>query len=403
MKMGTKFTFSPDSLLKERIQSEKIYQFIEEHVLQKKGPIVLPRLVGLIQNMKKENVVFLARDLSIFDIKLIMRGYPFFDAPWQARLNINYILIERFESWIGQAVWGLFQQECHDPIIQDLIKEIYKIDGGSFLKSSSTGTLSFVEVFQHPQGPLAGLGELLIRNNRPFRENLSLLNIREGSNLESYLLYYMLHKGFRSDWIITREGMHQIVNYLALYPKEIYSVLLQSYLEHRQIHQFHNEILSQALYIFKDPRQRPGEWTLLKEAVLEKVNSWLIHRELKTYFDRDNKRFEFWEKYSPYMEKVFKLDSPNIVFLYFKRFVVMEFGEEGAAHFYDKKGFEECILPILSSREFNQTQNVSKKESMIKITTPYVTGRLLFIKKLNHTKNWETNFAEFLKGHFNLS
>ena len=92
------------------------------------------------------------------------------------------------------------------------------------------------------------------------------------------------------------------------------------------------------------------------------------------------------------MEKVKPLKSPLVAFIYFKNFVVVEFGNMGAAYFYHREGFEKLIYPRINDYRFRNSRSESYREGKLKDTTIKSYDLDLFIIKLNHQGNWPHRF-----------
>ena len=124
------------------------------------------------------------------------------------------------------------------------------------------------------------------------------------------------------------------------------------------------------------------------------MKKWLYANELKKFFDSDinSDRFEYWKRFIDYMENVIPLKSPLVAFIYFSDFVVVEFGEMGAAYFYHREGFEKLILPRTKDYKFRNTSSKATKESMLKEQSKELNGLSLFINKLAHRGRWQRRF-----------
>jgi EH_Signature domain len=397
--MNNVFFYTPKNLQKERILTEEKYYLLENEIIQSRVQVVLPRLLKLMQLVQSERIKYISSRLKKMDIKVLMQEYPFLKENQETRMKINEILIDCYQLWIGKRVWASFQENCFDPIISQLLNALLYHDKEEILNIPEEDVYP---VLQHPKGIFYGIAEYVVSYTKGISEALSSLKIEQGSNLEVHLVMYLLQSNLNSDRIVNKEGAYEITRLLTMIPKENYLDLFSIYIQSRNSNHLQAEIMNQAINILSDPRVDVTNWLFLNEENLKKVKTWLFNNDLEIFFGEGNRRFKFWSNYNEFIEHTIKLVSPNVLFLYFKHFVVMEFGDGGAAYFYDKSGFEEKILPIIRSTKFLKNKNMSNKESMIKILNPYENGKALFLTKLSHTKNWEMNFSRYLEENFEL-
>lgn len=102
------------------------------------------------------------------------------------------------------------------------------------------------------------------------------------------------------------------------------------------------------------------------------------------------------------MQDVELVQDPMIAFIHFDNFVVVEYGQMGAAYFYHREGFEKIIRPISTSPTFRNSRSRSNKESMLKVPESSRAGVQLFIEKLgHHGRSWDDKFDSYMRQYLN--
>jgi hypothetical protein len=389
------FSFHPSKLLEERIDVEKKFSNLEESVVKIRSRMNLPKLLEKIRKVHMKDLSIFIETLSRMDIMLLIYEYPFREESHETKMKINEILTSKYISLVGTTAWNIFQHDINDSYLNNLIKRSYEKEKDTFLNIDNNFLEPMGRAIQDKDGIINGLVKYLVTTKHMFREVLSRWKIKKGSVLEGKLISNMLIKGLFSDFIVKRDGAENIAAILQQYPMEEYKKLIKIYIEARNRDGFNVVLMNQAIKRLLDPRERLDDWTFLSEAALAEVKKWLIGNKLKRFFENDSnsKRFDYWKRYIDYMEEVTPLKVPLVAFIYFKNFVVVEFGNIGnAAYFYHKDGFEEIILQRTHSSDFRNTRSIQKKESLLKEPESYYKGKKLFITKMAHSGNWQYRF-----------
>ena len=244
--------------------------------------------------------------------------------------------IGNYTSLVGKTAWMLFQQDIRVPYLQDLIKKSYWREKDTFLQIDEEFLQPMGKAFNQSGDLVHELAEVARKSKHRIKVTLTKWKVKQDSVLEESLVFQMLKKGISDDFIINRDGIGEITNFLKRYFTDYYKALMKFYIEARNRKDFHHTIMQEAIHRLYDPNERIDDWTFLSEKGLEQVKRWLMANELKKFFDNDanSKRFDYWKRYIDYMENVIPLKSPLVAVIYFKNFVVVEFGNIGAAYFY---------------------------------------------------------------------
>ncbi|QIZ08472.1 hypothetical protein HFZ78_18610 [Priestia megaterium] len=394
------FSFHPSKLLEERIEVEKKFSNVEEGILKIRIGDNLPRILDKIRKVEMKNLSKLIITLKKMEVLMLIYEYPFSNETHETRLKINEILMSRYTTLVGTTAWNLFQQDINDSYLMNLLKGSYSKEKDTFLNIDTNFLQAMGSAMVDKEGIINGLVKYLVTTKHSFKEVLAKWKVKKGSVLEEQLISAMLFKGLFSDFILKRDGTENIAEILNQYPMNEYKKLIKIYLEARNRDKFNIILLNQAIRRLQDPRVRKDDWMFLSEKALKEVEKWLLGNKLKKFFENDSnsKRFDYWKRYIDYMEDVTPLKVPLVAFIYFKHFVIVEFGNIGnAAYFYHKGGFEEIILQRTSSPEFRNTRSVSKKESLLKEQERFYKGKKLFITKMSHSVNWQSRFDDEMR------
>lgn len=397
------FFFRPKKLLEERMKIENKFKDAEKEIALLRSQIELPKLLNLIRATPFEEIAEWSKSLRKMDVLLLLYEYPYPEESDETKRKINHILTTRYVGIVGRTVWGLFQQDIVDLFLQDLIRSSYSIEKDTFLGLDEEMLLVFGVAMGNQEGIIEGLIPYLLTMNEKSNLVLKKWKVKENSVLEETLTRKMLIEGLSEDFIIHRDGMDYVIQQLDHYPLNDYKKLLQVYLEAREYTKFHPAIMRQAIQRLLDPREYEENWRFLSKEAFSRVLRWLFSHELKKFFEKDTNsiRFNYWKRFIDYMVNVTLLKDPFVAFIDFGPFVVVEFGNMGAAYFYHKEGFEEFILPLTKNR-FGLTRSTQRKEEMLKDKDLVKQGIKLFIDKLDHRGYWQRNFDLKMQQYLNL-
>ncbi|NGZ74080.1 hypothetical protein [Saccharibacillus alkalitolerans] len=393
-------SFKPEKLVNERLKIEQKYSGKETELIKRRGKVLLPKLLEKIRSTPEEQIEELCKSLKKVEILLLIyEGYPFPKETAETVNKINQILTNRYSVVIGRAAWGLFQHLYASPPLQDLLRRIYLLDQFSFLNLPEHVKVHMRLFLSNKRDLLGGLAQALIRSEMLIQKAFELLKVESKSKLEAELMRQMFIEGMVTDSFIKREGVDFITQVLNGYPMNIYKEVMKCYLENRKYDQFHFGLMKQAIERLRDPRERMTDWEFLGKSALEEVQRWLIQDKLKKLFenDLDNKRFNYWRRFIDYMQDVQLMQNPMIAFIYFENFVIVEYGNIGAAYFYHREGFDKVILSIARSYKFVNSRSHQSKEAMLKIPLADYKGIPLFIDKLNHVGRWQEKFDHYMR------
>jgi hypothetical protein len=391
------FTFTPTKLKTERTNVEKKFKDIEKDIAIGIGEKRLPELLERIRLTSIEELPALVKELTKVDIRILIYEYPFPNESKATRHKINEILTARYTSLVGRTAWELFQQDISDEFLQDLIRNAFPKEPETFV-GMSEGFLKVLKSASESSNSIVdGLVHTFLKSKMRAVELLKGLKVKEGSILEAEITRKMFLEGLQENFIIKRDGEDFVSSKLAQYHTNDYKELLKVYIEPRDYDEFHPSIMNDAIkFRLGDPRTKEEEWSFLSKDALSQVRKWVLRQNLEEIFaeDADNKRFNYWKRFIRYMDDVELLKEPKVAFIYFKQFVVVEFGNIGAAYFYHIEGFEKHIYPIKNSTRFRHTRSMQSRESMLKMKNEIFKGDKLFIDRLLHIpwNNWEPKF-----------
>ncbi|MED2971811.1 hypothetical protein P4361_05915 [Fictibacillus sp. B-59209] len=387
------FSFTPKKLVEQRVLVQTEFSDTEKNVMRKRSKINLPKLLEKIRTVSNRSFPDLIASLSRMDVLLLIYEYPFHEESNETRRRINEILSSKYTSLVGRTAWHLFQQDIKDAYLQDLVKKSINRERGFFLHIDEKFLRPLERSAEGNRNIIKELTNFLIHATYKTSQILSHWKVKEGSVLEDKLVFEMLSSSLHNDSILKRDGISCVAKILDKFPMNEYKSLIKIYIESRDHKSFHYELLNQAIQRLHNPTDRIDDWTFLTNQALEQINRWLMFNKLKKFFDSDtnSKRFDYWKRYIDYMESVMPLKNPFAAFIYFKNFVVVEFGEMGAAYFYHKEGFEEVIYPRINDYRF-KNRGKSARESMLKETDSVFSGYELFIVKMEHRGSWPYRF-----------
>ena len=395
------FSFKPQLLTDERIRVERKYKNKAADIIKRRGKMLLPKLLELIRSTPSEKIEELAQSLKKMEILLLIyEEYPFPNENQETVLKINKILTARYSNEVGKTAWGIFQHQVEEPMLQDLLRRVYQVDRFGFLLLEDPLQERLEHAIYHKDGIVQGLTSMLLSMDMRTKDIFNTLKVEAESKLEANLMKSILEQGLASDQLINRDGSEFIAKLLDKYPMDEYKILVKIYLEARKFNQFHNILIQQAVERLRDPRERLTDWEFLIEQALEEVKRWLIQKKLQIIFkdDQDNKRLNYWKRFIDYMQDVELIQDPMIAFIYFDKFVVVEYGKMGASYFYHRGGFNQIIHPISTSYQFRNSRSRTTKEGMLKVPEPTKSGIPLFINKLGHLGgNWTDKFDYYMR------
>lgn len=391
------FTFAPTKLKTERTKVEKKFKDIEKDIATGIGEKRLPELLERIRLTSIEELPSLVEELTKIDIRILIYEYPFPNEGKATRHKINEILTARYTSLVGRTAWELFQQDTSDGFLQDLIRKAYQKEPETFVGMSDGFLKVFKTVSESTNSIIDGLAPIFLNSKFRAVELLKGFKVKEGSLLEAEITKKMFLEGLQENFIIKRDGEGFVSSKLEQYHTNDYKEMLKVYIEPRDYEEFHPSIMNDAIkFRLGDPRTKEEEWSFLSKDAISQVKRWVLRQNLEEIFaeDADNKRFNYWKRFIRYMDDVELLKEPKVAFIYFKQFVVVEFGNIGAAYFYHIEGFGTHIYPIKNSTRFRHTRSMQSRESMLKIKDKEFKGDKLFIDRLLHipSNNWEPKF-----------
>jgi hypothetical protein len=391
------FNFTPKKLSEERAKIEKQFKDIDKDIAISRSHTLLPKLLERIRVTSLDKIDKLVATLSKIDIRLLIYEYPYPNEKEETRNKINKILTTKYTSIVGRTAWELFQHDITDLFLQDLIRDSYMNEPETFLGIKEDLLIPVQKAMKSSGSIIDGLVPYLLKSNLMVKKILDGWKVKGESVLEHALLKKMFLEGLHDNFIISRDGEEFVSRILEKFTMDDYKKVLKIYLENRSFEKFHTSILNDAIKLrFGDPRKNEDAWNFLSSEALTQVKRWVIRQNLEEIFasDPDNKRFNYWKRFIRYMDDVELLKDPKVAFIYFNKFVVVEYGNIGAAYFYHKEGFEKFILPIKDSPEFRR-KSTNVKESMFKDRSSEKNGIKLFINKLAHLGvMWTRRFDE---------
>ncbi|XEC95689.1 hypothetical protein AB6A23_03695 [Paenibacillus tarimensis] len=407
------YTFPPTKLRAAREVVEHRYGDVDKDNARRLAPYRLPKLLEFIRRTPTDELETWAVTLKKSDVMVLLYQYPYPDETQDTQRKVNIVLSKRFTSSMGRYLWGLFSHDYEHVYLQDLLRRVYPVDSYAFLNPGQDTREALVAALSNRSGIAYGLIPFFTTSKKHSKELLKSLQIKEDCPIEHFLLFEMLLAGLQYDVFIRREGEASIQRKLEKYPLEHYQQLMKVYLEARTYETFHGVILEEAIKRLHDPRERMVDWTFLSEKALSDVKRWLVVNELRKFFEGDNnRRFEYWKRYLHYIDNVTQLrgnGDPKVAFIYFRQFVVVEFGNIGSAYFYHREGFDNWILSRTTSHNFRR-RSTNVKESLLKETARTMRGDPLFINKEGHFGYYETwsrkftrHMQEYLAGNFDYS
>ncbi|SFC95255.1 hypothetical protein [Bacillus sp. UNCCL81] len=380
------FSYTPKKLVDERIRIENKFEEIDKEIPTVSGKVKLPDLLEEIRKTKLKEIESILSSFSKLDIRILMYEYPFSNEKHEDQIKINHILTALYRSEFGKIIWKLFQEDFSNEYLNSLLKSSYSKEREKFVGMSEKESLSFGEALENKTGIVNGLIDLALNSNDKLSKVFGQWKVVKESSLERKLIEGVLLKGVKSNKIFEAEKMKQIIEYLNKMPLNVYQNILKNYIEVREYKKFDDEILKNAINRLLNPKDDDKLWNFLEDTSMNKVKKWINQAKLKEVFeqDKDNKRFEYWKRFNDFFEDVEVIRDPLVAFMYFKDFVVVEFGIMGAAYFYHKTGFDELIYPRINSFKFRNSRSNSTKENMLKETITEYQGIELYINKLTH-------------------
>ncbi|MGQ7890671.1 hypothetical protein [Paenibacillus sp. WC2504] len=397
------YTFEPLKLKEQRVKVEKVFKDADQALAKQLSRNKLPKLLELIRQVSFDELETFAQQLKRMEVFVLLYDYPFKDESHETRRKINLILTYRYSVQVGKIAWGLFQQDPHDVFLQDFLRLIYNTDQFEFLVSEEKSNDTIRTALLERAGIVAGLITSLLTSTQPTQSQLGNLKVQQDSLLEKELLKGVLLGGLAQQSYVQRDGVDFIVGRLERYEMDEYKTLISVYLESRSFKEFDYALMTQAIKRLENPLERPMHWDVMSPSIMEQVHKWLLHNKMKQFFeqDEDNARFDYWKNYlnQDYILDVDVIKNPKAAFIYFERFVVVEFGIIGAAYFYHRVGFERIIKLESSLPEFRDGSK-SKREEILKRKNPFEQGLPLFIDRHGHHGfSWPQKFTMHMRNY----
>ncbi|WP_261303990.1 hypothetical protein [Paenibacillus andongensis] len=396
------YTFAPQKLKEQRTQVEKTFRDVDQAIAKQVSHSKLPRLLEQIRKVPFDSLDSFARELKRMEVLVLLYDYPFPNESHETRRKINLILSYRYSAQVGKTAWGLFQKDPHEVFLQDLLRLIYNVDQFEFVVTNEKIRETIRIALLDRAGIVTGLIGSMISSTISTKEQINHLKIQQDVLLEKELLKGIFLKGLAKPSFVQRDGVNYITEKLERFEMDEYKELLTVYVEFRSFKEFEYAVMNQAIKRLGNPLEKAMQWDFLTPTAMEQIQKWLLQNKLKQFFEQDenNTRFDYWKNYlnQDHILDVDVIKEPKAAFIYFNRFVVVEFGIMGAAYFYHKQGFEEIIKPLSNSYKFRNSGR-AKREDMLKRRYTEENGIPLFIDKHDHRGNWQPKFTQYMRNY----
>lgn len=375
------------TITKELVQKYKDYDQVPNNVLERK----LPNLIEAIKRLKtSEELKEFAKNLKDLEINIICTEYPYEKQDKVTVDKIIFILLERYNRIVGRRFWQHFQYILYDKNVVGMLKHAFQVEPNNFLSLSSNIREHYNRIFSlDDEGLIDRLAHAIGQEQRSIEDSYSDWKIEEGSTLYYVLWSKILELFIGSEWFVDVQGVEVIEDRLEHLNLKNYKKIINHYLDSYDYVDYHYQLFKQLINRLGDPRENLSRWNGFTEEVIEKVKKKLFEDDLYEFLDGE--RFEYWRKYTRYIDDIKIVKKPPIAAMYFGDFVVVEFENIGnAAYFYETEGFNKYLASKIKN-------NVH--ESLLK--DRYAD---YFIHRLSHSKNWVSRFdhymVNYLQGNF---
>lgn len=402
------FSFIPRKLREEREKLHNKYGDGEAYFPEEMKERFLSKLLNKIKKISFEDEIFKKFSLSLnkMEIRLLLYDFPFLNETESLNQKILKIFHFAYTSEIGINFWSRLQNNYANKDVLEFLCSVFKIEKENFLNLDTQSRKELNHLLD--DNFFNNLVLFFAQSNQSLMDNLIRFKLDEKRPLGREIIKQTILKTIVTDNVINKNGIPFILRYMSSYFEDDYKIFCKSYISNRKFDKFHYDIIKHMLTRLSDPRYKKEPWDFLDEYSIQQLINFLNLNDMKTFFeqDGDNERFNYWKKYFEIMKDFDLIKKGNILCMDFDQFVVVEFGNIGAAYFYHKRGFDKIIKPS-KKQQLSNAALISAYKNRIE----RLQGVPLFINRLTHYRNdmrsyWHEPFDaymnEYLRGNFNF-
>lgn len=185
--------------------------------------------------------------------------------------------------------------------------------------------------------------------------------LRLGLDIKKYFYLYCDKESY------IRSNPEVILDIIKSYNQKELLMFVENYVINVFFSEFDSKIMKYILEYNKMPENREIDffWKDVSEPVWNRCRKWYLDNLMKEHFD--GPRYNFWSQYIDYIKdfNVVRRNKRNqaIYFIYFNKFVVVEFDPIGAAYIYKLDIFKQRFGPF-ANESSSKSDNFFKDESI---------------------------------------
>jgi len=295
------------------------------------------------------------------------------------RRKAYQIINARFKKSYAKLIWNELQRYYMDKVYVNYTYMLYDNHKALFLADGLTDERAkLLKSILLDADPLRASLKYIERKRITIRKFLGMFNFDYNLNFGSDLRKYAYANC--SVILYSQEDEEDIVEILDKYDNTGLMAFVENYIGIVPYESLKEKIM----YKINDLKGKPIDtnrdmfWSGVSGKVKDKYRRWFLEKALKQNFDK--RRFYFWMGFIDYMEDVKVVEAKKQMFLYFPKFVAVEFGECGAVYIYDRNFFDEHMGMY--------TDIIYRSDSFFK-------DQERCIKRLEHRKKyWENKFHD---------
>ena len=390
------FSFQPSKLI--AVKDDIIKKFptkadIFKLKKRKAAEVNLEKLLAKIKETKLSNINFLADELRKHEIIALVNNYE--EIPNELLEKVNKIILYKYDRQLVDMLWNIYLEKHNNKDLISLMSSLLSKlesynDKEKILKiifDNKSPHISFIAYYNNSNH---GLFELF--------EILDMVIENSFTQVVAKMIFSNCEK--KSFDIESNENLLKVFSGLKL--NELYSVV-ENYLLTLENDEFEESIMYKIKDRLGDPREDfSTAWNEVSEKAKDNAAAWFNLKRLREFFDsiktdqrEAQQRFDYWETQCDEMVKVEFVEDKLQLFMIFKNFVVIEFGDLGnAAYFYEKNYFDQNLAKyMLNSNTVSNT--------ILKKTSAARDRNKKYIEKLDHRMGergyWQRNADDMVK------
>jgi hypothetical protein len=331
-----KYLIEAEKSIRKRHAEMKIINIQDENVRINK---ILKEIDGLPLNDIKK----FAYSIKVRDVFLLVSHFAWNLQVKNAR-KIFLVIKQRYRKHFLKIFWQAFQQNYNNDYFNRYLYEILLNEKDYSILSIKAEQFENIKRWFQDDNILDNCTISFKENNYDLNKFSKLYNIDFSSELMISIYFEVLVN--KNQELFMKQNTSDIISMLKYFTKEKYCEFTDNYLTKLSLNDFNSSVMNNIINNIGTPNDINKKifWDRISDSSIKKFNKWLIKNTLENFFD-DEERFLYWNKYLDVIEEVYHVKNKQQLFMIFKEFVAIEFGQKGnATYFYQKNYFYQYLF-----------------------------------------------------------